>query len=446
MTRLHLNAFMPSMAASALISFFHIFHSNTFIADRVKPLIDTGQLVVPNETILNTLTTPMPALAAAVFFVLTAGVFITEIAMASHLLIHGLIQRRSVAVTVYLSFWAIATLVLNYRCFSWIAAAHTLVIPLVVNWLLGARKKRSKKEGAGGERHSRLLVFILALAVTGTFFSIKGDRGMFLRTRDYLLLSNRPGQVMTQWYYTYSPYASEALRNTMPPPSSIANDRMIIFRKLCLAGLLVGLPLLLFEVFFLVVGFLLARIMAQRPADHGAALLTTAVAIGLLVYLTPMDIGFDRKSIERGLNATASRTRIETLRAMVNIQADIFNFFSEKNLEKLAQGTVPERYWLSKAMGVSPDRRSIPILERLANEDAINVQCAALKALSKKGCGPSRRILVDKIKKSPHWYVQKTALGGLKQCRKKIQPINGRFHVTKKHPGSDINQQRTDFI
>ena len=416
MPRNSTTAFAAAMTASTLFSFVHIFHSNTLIAARVKPLVAAGRMVVPNEAVFSTLTTPLPALAAAVFFVITAGVFITGSTMVSHLVIHGLIQRRTVAAAVYLTFWAVITLVLNYSCFSWIAAAHTLVIPLAVSGFQGASEKDVQKNGSAEERRSRLLVFVLALAVTGSCFAIAGDRGMFLRTRDYLLLSNRPGQAVSQWYYTYSPHASEALKPAVGAVSPRTHDSMAVFRRFCLAGLLVGLPLLLFGLVFLGTGFLLAGIMARKPADRGAALLTTTVAIGLLVYLTPVNIGADRQSIEQGLHAASSRTRIETLRTMVRIQDDIFDFLPEADIEILARETVPERYWLAKTLGISPDARSIPVLERLADEEAIHVQSAALRALSQKGCGPSRRILEEKIRKSPHWYVQKTALGGLKQC------------------------------
>ena len=196
---------------------------------------------------------------------------------------------------------------------------------------------------------------------------------------------------------------------------------MVIFRSLCLAGLMVGLPLLLFGLFFFSICFLVARIMPKiiprRISDYLAALATTAMAIFLLFYLTPMEIGSDRKSIEAGLNGSNMRTRTETLRVIVNSGGDVFDFLSLGKMDEFSQSSIPERYWLAMALGISRDKRSLPLLECLVKTESINVQCAALKALAQKGSNLFRGIVTDKIRNSPHWYVQETALQALKQLR-----------------------------
>lgn len=167
--------------------------------------------------------------------------------------------------------------------------------------------------------------------------------------------------------------------------------------------------------------FLVTRIMpeiiSRRLSDYLAALLTTTIAIFLLLYLTPMEIGSDRKEIEHGLNGPSLRTRIETLRVIVNNQSNIFDLISREKIDELSQSSVPERYWLAMALGISRDRQSIPLLERLVRTKSINVQCAVLKALAQMGGNLSREIITDKIKNSPDWYVQQTALKALKQPR-----------------------------
>lgn len=425
-----------SVLTSTLISFIHIFHSNITITNMVKPQLMAGHLAVPNQTVADTLTGPMPALAATPFFVLTAGSFVIVAAIVSLILIYRMNIPERTAAAVYLSFWAIITLVLNYGCFSFITAAHTLLISLVVWSFVG---KQAKEIAQLKRKNNRVFVFFLALAVIGSCFLVKGDRGMFLRTRDYLLLSNPYGQIVSQWYYTYSPHASQALKSTVkkPLPSkkylenrSIEThssrkiglpDNMVIFRSLCLAGLIVALPLLVSCLFFLSICFLAARIMPKiiprKFSDYLAALLTTAVAIFLLFYLTPMEIGTDKNDIEHGLNANSPRTRIETLRVIFSSRGEIFNYLTPEKIYEISQASVPERYWLAMALGISRDRRNFALLERLAKAESINVQCAALKALAQGGGNLSRKIVIDKIRNSPHWYVQETALGALKQLR-----------------------------
>ena len=284
-----------------------------------------------------------------------------------------------------------------------------------------------------------MVLFLLILAVAGSCFLVKGDQGMFLRTRDYLLLSNTYGQIVSQWYYTYSPHAVQALKNTakkqMISKSSSDNrsiethsssnqaspDNMAIFRTLCLAGLLVGLPLLLSGLFFLSICFSAARIMPKiiprRFSDYLAALLTAAVAIFLLFYLTPMEIGSDAKSIVHGLNGNSPRTRIETLRVIFSSKGEIFDYLTAEKIYELSRSSVPERYWLALALGISRDNQSFNLLEYLGKSESINVQCAALKALAQGGSNQSREILIEKIRNSPHWYVQETALTALKKLR-----------------------------
>lgn len=475
-------AFAAALILSCLISWIYIFHSNTTLGAQIAQLKAEGHLVVPNGHALDLLSSAITAFWGSLFFVLTAGVMVTEATIISWLLIFKIITKKTGALISYLTLWAITTLALNFGHFSWLTATHTLIIPITIPIIL----RKIDKNSLSFKKHGQAFIpFIIAISIAVSCFFIWANRGIFIRTRDYLLLSNAPGQTINQWYYDYTPYASEALKspikkqvkscwidqgiinatrikeilsahgwlatadktkaslvleksNTkglsfhngsravlsvdandfLKSPGqylkrySAITDTMAMFRLLCLGGVTIGFPFLLFAMVFLFIGWACSKLLPLKISNFMAPLLTVILSILVLFYLNPRQIKPDRKTIEEALNGFSPRTRIEALRVIVRTRSDIFNY--RENLKKLMHGTLPERYWLANALGLSPKRESIFFLQQLAFDDSINVQCAALKALSKKGCNKiSISIFRKKIETTPHWYVQQKAYGAL---------------------------------
>ena len=391
----------------------------------------------------------------------------------------------------YILLWLLVTMGVSIPGFSWLTLAHTLVIPLIVGYLSKKQSRRSSSTGSGNA--TGRVAFSMALGVTLCFFFTWADPGIFLRTRDYLLLSNPMGQAVSQWYYTHTPQAAEALKSpikkqvkscwidpdtvagariekillahgwlAMPKKSgatltvepcdrdriclnlnsrtlltvdagaflntptrflkrySSLGDNMAMFRLLCLAGLVAGFPLVLFGGLFLVLEIVFSTFFSRKSASVAAGIAITLFSLGVLVYVTPRQIKPDPPTIQKQLASRSSRTRINALRTLVRSGADILDFtpFHEKTTLLSAESAIAERYWIANALGNSTDPSATGLLETMTRDKAINVQCAAIKALARKGCRKSSAVIFKrKIETSPHWYVQQAAYGALHTCR-----------------------------
>jgi len=476
-------AFAAALILSCLFSWIYIFHSNTNLAAEIAKLKAEGHLVVPNGHALDLLSSAITAFWGSLFFVLTAGVMVAEASIISWLLIFKMITRRNGALISYLAPWAIINLALNLGHFSWLTAAHTLIIPIIIPIIL----RKINKNSLSFKKHGQAFIpFVIAISITVSCFFIWADRGIFIRTRDYLLLSNAPGQMLNKWYYDYTPYASEALKSPikkqvkscwidpkiinvtrikdtlsahgwlatadktkaslvletsnnqslnfnhgsrvilsvevndfLKSPGqylkgySAITDTMSMFRLLCLGGVTIGFPFLLFAMVFLFIGWVCSQFLPPKVSNLMAPFLTVMVSIMILFYLNPREIKPGRKIIEEALNGFSPRTRIEAIRVIINTRSDILNY--RENIKRVMQGTLPERYWLANALGLSPGREAIFFLEQLAFDNSINVQCAAIRGLSRKKDNKiSNSIFRKKIEGSPNWYVQQKAYGELK--------------------------------
>ncbi|MCP4118388.1 MAG: hypothetical protein GY737_23935 [Desulfobacteraceae bacterium] len=212
MIKLLFKAIATGLLASGLLSWIHIFHSNTTLAANITLLTAAGHVVVPNGHVLDSLREMAPALRASFFFVFTAGIMVSGGAAMTWLAMDAVTSPKRRATVPYACLWLLVTLVMNAGCFSLVTAAHTLVIPLVV-WLV--LRKDSKIRRSGKSHSTCFIVFILAAVVTGSSFYVAADRGIFLRARDYLLWSFAPGQRICQWYYDNTSYASQALKSPL---------------------------------------------------------------------------------------------------------------------------------------------------------------------------------------------------------------------------------------
>lgn len=201
--------FFAGLLISEIISFLHIYGSNTALKATLSEVQTAGCLVIPNANTLPSLSAFGPALCSALFFVLTAGALVSSISVLTVLLFSRITKNSRLSWAGFLTFWTLTTLFFNFKIFSPVAAAYTLLIPLSV--MITAYRPHHDPSKIDHDVTTRL-VFIIAVAVTGAVFYLKSDKGIFLDTRDYLLLGTRPGRVITDFYYSYSPYATEAIK------------------------------------------------------------------------------------------------------------------------------------------------------------------------------------------------------------------------------------------
>jgi len=470
------------LLTSEVISFFHIYHTNIRLGSVLTALKDAGHLVVPNLHVIPSLFKIVTAMAGAVFFVLTAGVLVSALSVVSALFLLKLVKKKSTAALFYSLFWLTVTLMLNRTGVSLIMVLYTVLIPLSVFIFLKPFNPGLLQKTKSIQLFLAMVIFFTASA---SLFVLSADRGIFLRARDYLLLSNGPGNAVNTFYYRYTLHAAQAIKTPFqkqvipywinPEISrkkqlkavlstfgwldtasrtgtdyiiSSSEDNRLVFkhrdnavvsisceefirqpgktlkrfskaadnaaglRLLCLAGLGIGLPGLIFLMLFLSIHYLLTKIVPYRPSIILAGILSTGLSVLLLFYLNPSSGDLNQKNIDEYLHSKDPRTRIEALRAVCDQKNNIWNWPDAVNL--LIKGDIAEKYWLANTMAINKDPRSIPVLYSMTHDNSINVQCAAIRALAKIKRSESMGRFRHIIENSPEWYVQQCAFRALK--------------------------------
>jgi hypothetical protein len=149
--------FFISMGISGILSFFWVYRSNLGLQKELMVLTQAGHTVVPNHHVLPSLSQFFPALYSSLFISLTAGVFLSLFTCCCIFVFHVFSKNR-----------------------------HRTCHP-----------------------HISFLIFLLAaVMLMGVFLA---DRSIFHRVRDYVLLPHPVGISITNFYYTYSPYAAHAV-------------------------------------------------------------------------------------------------------------------------------------------------------------------------------------------------------------------------------------------
>ncbi len=213
-------------------------------------------------------------------------------------------------------------------------------------------------------------MLIITVSITGVFYYIKSDKGIFLRARDYLLFSNIYGQAINDFYYSYTLYAVEAIKPSVKSRideiskskvyshkikkfyadkikkadsdkrkeefdqnifrDNSLDDRHKIIRLLCFAGLTIFLPITIYSSFFLVIyGFIncsleklnffnLKTVENRREFVSAIAAGIVNVLISLSIFYTIYPLSFNNQSlsIKTMVEHSDYKIRIEGLREL----------------------------------------------------------------------------------------------------------------------------------
>lgn len=181
-------------------------------------------------------------------------------------------------------------------------------------------------------------------------------------------------------------------------------DQHAIFRTITMVALLFVGALLLYSTTFLLPFSLYRKLMRPIWAAMTAAL--TCSLILFIVFLKPGNHTetSNPEDISNSLRSNNAITRIKTLRHIVDQKMDI-SVYPESETIAL-HGTIPERYWLAKALALSRKPNSRNTLLRLLEDNHFNVVCMALYSMGKQGRTADIPIILRKIKTSDNWYVQ----------------------------------------
>ena len=181
-----------------------------------------------------------------------------------------------------------------------------------------------------------------------------------------------------------------------------------------------------FSLFFLGALFLYSCIYVPCYGLSGLFLKSTtkAVKAGMLWPLVlvaaflafrgsgPEDVR-DPKDLSRMLTSEHLHSRLRGLRAVLRQKVDIGGFPSYRQM--LSSPYIPERYWLSKALGVSRTPETRESLRQLVDDPHFNVVCMALDSLGRRGNPADIPLILGKIEASDNWYEQYYAYRALRR-------------------------------
>ncbi len=195
---------------------------------------------------------------------------------------------------------------------------------------------------------------------------------------------------------------------------SAAIDTYGPFRRATFLCLLVGFPVLLYIVVFALSHWAVSYLVAAPERwNLYAAVTCLVIGLGLLAAvhtgrLEPVSL----EELPTALESNSWRQRTEGLRLIVQKRLEIGHYPAYK--QGLTSPHVPERYWLTKAIGLSRDPDTRPDLLTLLEDPHPNVVSMAFQALGHRGDSRWIPEILQRIKTSRHWYNQWYAYRALK--------------------------------
>ena len=181
---------------------------NRALAAKVSALVRAGYVAVPNANVLPSLEALGPAVWGGLFFTLTLGAGLSLLSLAAAWMWQRVLDgRRPWLILFGLAWLALVTAIYLSAGRFWITACYLIAPPavfLAASWTLsGPWTSRGRIEW---------LALFLPMILLAVLVATQADRGFFIRFRDHLLLSNRLGLALNDFYYRYTLYAAEVIK------------------------------------------------------------------------------------------------------------------------------------------------------------------------------------------------------------------------------------------
>lgn len=200
-------ALLPGLIVAQAIATFQVYLSDLELHRTLETIKALGYLPVPNDLVMPSLTKLFPAFLGGLFFTLSLGAGLSLVSLAAAWAWRRFPQRKRTLLAMGSIFWTAVLIAVNGRGFNLSASFYFILIPPVVlrAALRGPASKR-RLRGYGRWIPVAAAVFLAVLWLPHM------DRDFFGKVRDRLLLSNRIGQRVNQFYYDHTLYAAQVLK------------------------------------------------------------------------------------------------------------------------------------------------------------------------------------------------------------------------------------------
>lgn len=197
---------------------------------------------------------------------------------------------------------------------------------------------------------------------------------------------------------------------------SARTDRFAFFRGVAFYGVLLAFPAALYVLLFALVRLSCGLAGGGRRADAAAA--AACLLIGLAVLALFHFSREDPPAPEAVAAALASDRWQRRVAGIKEVHERRWNIGAFPGYAAMRDSPCPqERYWLARALAVSPDPRAFDDLVRLLEDPQINVRTMALDALAQRRDPRAVPPILRFLKASDEWYDQLYAYRALKALR-----------------------------
>jgi hypothetical protein len=468
---------LAGMGIAQLVATFQVYASNSRLYSRMAAVAAAGFLPVPNGHAMPALLQWGTAACGGLLFSLSVGAGLSLLAIVAA----WACPRPAAAVGVLLGILAGLLVLMNSRGFDpWVSAYFILIPPLVF-----ALTRRSLSGPDRTAMRRSLGLRLIALAAVALGWASQYDRDLFIDLRDHVLMSNRPGQMVSDFYYRYTLYPAEAfksldqkllrtaaltpdaprpapveqllVRNDYLPVSQTADvdvevsakgdrvvfsrfdhtvldvpltrlaadpraalsdlssktDRLSPFRGFTFYTVLLAFP----TVLFLLLASSLRVLTGPAAAGMSGEVLSLVACVllgwGILAQFQSNRVAPPTADqLERNLESASWPERAAALKAVRERKVDLLALPGAG--DRVQSPHVPERYWLARALGVSPDPRASAILIHLLEDPSVNVRTMALESLGQRRDRAALAPVLDFLHRSHEWYDQMYAYQALR--------------------------------
>ena len=475
---------LVGLVIAQIIGTVQVYLSNLKLYTNLIIIEKAGYLAVPNLNVTPGLQELASAWWGGLFFTLSTGAGLALAATTAAWVWDRLFSQNKHLRFFIILLWLGLLLLINLRGINLWATLYCFLIPLIVFQttvkLLPHRRLDSK--------NLRILAHLLPIILLAILWLTQYDRQLFIDLRDHLLFSNPTGKKISDFYYKYTPYATEAfkslnqktlktcrlpelsnqyqnevletallamdylpvktdaavdleivhknnqlllkhnrrviiettVKDVLSDPRGIlnrfseANDKFAAFRQLTFLAFLLGYPLTLYIVFHALF-WLIIQFLTDRQK---AALIASGICLIISIFIF-MNFSFSRSStIEKNkladhLNANTWQERAAALRYIAAQKLPIERY--KRYSENLSSLSVPERYWLVKAMARSNTPSTYETLLFLLNDTHVNVESMAYWALARRADKGAIPKILRAMKVSNRWYSQLYAYNALRK-------------------------------
>ncbi|MBI9074787.1 MAG: HEAT repeat domain-containing protein [Desulfatibacillum sp.] len=203
------SALLAGMAVCHVVATFWILSSNKELYSVLQVLQIQNFLTVPNQVTQHLLLSFKIAFLSATFFTLTLGTGVSLVFMAVGLLC-ARIHKLWLGILLFGFFMAWFLAFVNLQGFTPYATAFFIAIPPVSGGIMWRRSLLMRRQTDMGWKPK--LFFLIPVVVLGLLWSFQTSETPFVDLRDTLLLSNKPGVAVNNFYYRYTLYAARTFK------------------------------------------------------------------------------------------------------------------------------------------------------------------------------------------------------------------------------------------